>query len=371
MMNSVNRDNYEIYLLDFVEGNLSPAKEAAVRDFLNQNPDLKQHAAILKESQGLKSPATAFANKHSLKRDVNTGTLTPANAEAFIIADLEGDLDDEARGRLLTLAKSNAGVAKTMELYQKTRLIPGKEVLTDKGKLRRKVSKTRRLYASMAWASSVAAAIVILFLLFPFSDKAPLGGIADNTGTLTPVEENTYEENKVTASEETPEGGLEQTGKNHEKAGTENAPVKKNPVQEIPVNMEETDNEEAIEPVKLPVIKINNIEIAQVSKEHRPDSPSPEIPSIDLYKKADAVSRRHYERSQGLLGSIYNNLNITEPTLPSVDVWDIALAGVKGFNALTENNMELDRKINEEGKVVAFAIKGDNINLQAPIRLRD
>ncbi len=370
-MNSVNRDNYEIYLLDFVEGNLSPAKEAAVRDFLTQNPDLKQQVTFLKESPELKSPATSFTNKHILKRDVNTGTLTPANAEAFIIADLEGDLDDEARGRLLTLAKSNAGVAKTMELYQKTRLIPGKEVLTDKGKLKHKVSKTRRLYASMAWVSSVAAAIVILFLLFPFSDKAPLGEIADNTGTLTPAKENTYEENKITANEETPQVGVEQTSKNYEKPGTENAPVKKSPVEEIPANPEETDNEEAIEPVKLPVIKINNIEIAQVSKVHRPGSPSPEIPSIDIYKKADAVSRRHYERSQGLLGSIYNNLNITEPTLPSVDVWDIAQAGVKGFNALTENNMELDRKVNEEGRIVALAIKSENINFQAPLRLRD
>ncbi len=370
-MNSVNRDNYEIYILDYVEGNLSPAKAAAFRDFLNQNPDIKQQVSFLKESPALNSPATSFAKKNTLKRDVNTGTLTPSNAEAFIIADMEGDLDDEARRKLLKLAETDAGVAKTMALYQKTRLTPGNEIYSNKGKLKHKVSKSRRLYASLAWASSVAAAILILFLLLPFSDKAPQIGIADNTDNPVPAQEKIAEPDKNPVAKDAPETPLEQSRKPYENPDAAKVPVPQNPDENMPVTPEETENDDVAAPVKMPVIRINNIEIAQVSKIHRNYSPAPEIPSIDIYQKADAVSRRQYERSQGLLGSLYNNLNITEPSLPSVDVWDIAQAGVKGFNALTENNMELDRKVNEQGRVVALAIKGENINFQAPLRLRE
>jgi len=39
---NLNRNNYEAYFIDFLEGNLNPAHVDQFLEFISQNPDLKE-----------------------------------------------------------------------------------------------------------------------------------------------------------------------------------------------------------------------------------------------------------------------------------------------------------------------------------------
>ena len=41
-MREINRDNYEAYFLDSLEGSLTKEEQLALNQFLEQNPDLKE-----------------------------------------------------------------------------------------------------------------------------------------------------------------------------------------------------------------------------------------------------------------------------------------------------------------------------------------
>ena len=72
MNTNINTDNYEAYLLDYLEGNLSPDEAEQLKAFVAaQGMDWEE---LTEELPHLESPAIAHPNKESLKKK---GTLVP------------------------------------------------------------------------------------------------------------------------------------------------------------------------------------------------------------------------------------------------------------------------------------------------------
>jgi len=87
-MNLITRKNYEAYLLDYVEGNLSPELIAELMLFLEQNPDLKEVLEDF-EIHKLEPVEDLGFDKTRLKKE--TGIITSDNYEDFIIAEVESN----------------------------------------------------------------------------------------------------------------------------------------------------------------------------------------------------------------------------------------------------------------------------------------
>ena len=158
-MSTITRNNYEAYLLDYVEENLSPELIAELMLFLENNPDLKNELEDF-ELLELTSPAIELVNKEELKKEEESITLY--NYEDYLIGEVEGENSPEISKELHSFLKENPQKEKEFSLYQKTRLNASSIIFDHKASLKKKEGKVIPLYW---WYASAAAVVLIFFLL--------------------------------------------------------------------------------------------------------------------------------------------------------------------------------------------------------------
>ena len=94
-MTKINRNNYEIFFLDYHEGNLAEDKKQELFLFLNENPDLKNEFESF-EMLELPPAVVFYDDKKSLKKEL----ITEENYQQYLIAKLEGDITKEEQNEL-------------------------------------------------------------------------------------------------------------------------------------------------------------------------------------------------------------------------------------------------------------------------------
>ena len=151
-MSNINRNNYEAFLLDYVEQNLSPDVVAELMLFLEQNPDLKAELDEFENVTFTANPSTTFHDKRHLKQIA---------IEDLMIAEIEKLNTPQQSKELFEEIAQNANYKKLFSTYQKTILTPTPIVFADKNSLKQKETKIVSLY----WWISSAAAILLMFLL--------------------------------------------------------------------------------------------------------------------------------------------------------------------------------------------------------------
>ena len=70
----ITRENYEIYFMEYMDGNLSAREQAEVEAFLLVHPDLRELLDGMDEVR-LDVPAEVFGKKEEIKRTVREGKL--------------------------------------------------------------------------------------------------------------------------------------------------------------------------------------------------------------------------------------------------------------------------------------------------------
>jgi hypothetical protein len=149
-MSLINKNNYEAFLLDYMEQNLSADMLAELMLFFEQNPDLKHELEELGEV-ALPIEDIVFEGKDDLKKEV---------LENLMIAEIEG-LNSVVQSKELQEAIEEDNVTeKAFLLYQKTVLKPAPVIFENKESLKRE-----RKIIPMYWWTTSAAAILIAFFL--------------------------------------------------------------------------------------------------------------------------------------------------------------------------------------------------------------
>ena len=116
----INRENYEIWFLDYAEGALNTEQVAELMLFVEQHPDLKEELEAF-EIIELDTPAQeVYEDKDQLKS--LPLQITDQNYEAFFIGWLEGDLTNEQRKAVQSFLDRKPEYEKAFALFQKTRL---------------------------------------------------------------------------------------------------------------------------------------------------------------------------------------------------------------------------------------------------------
>ena len=122
MNQRIDHTNYEAWLLDRLEGNLTPEQGAQLDAFLAANPEL---APIDNGLPSIKAADLPSFDKDLLKRSFPPhGSATAASIDDHLIARLEGDL---SREQLLALEKflyEHPEYANADRFYALTRLVP-------------------------------------------------------------------------------------------------------------------------------------------------------------------------------------------------------------------------------------------------------
>lgn len=169
---SITKNNYEIYFIDYFDGNLSVEGEVELMLFLDNNPDLKEEFESF-DNINLEQEEIVFSNKSSIKKTeiLNFASLSEKNYENSFIAYFEGDLDNNEKQEVEKFLKLNPSLNREFEIHSK--LILQKEEITyeNKEQLKRKPKIAVWQFRAMATAASIALLMSAFWLL---NDNAPL-----------------------------------------------------------------------------------------------------------------------------------------------------------------------------------------------------
>jgi hypothetical protein len=177
-MNLITTNNYEAYLLDYVEEKLSPELIAELMLFFENNPDLKEDLEDF-EIHELVAPSIKLLDKSQLKK--NYDLITRSNYEEFLIAEVEGLNTTDISDQLNLFLTKNASLNKELIAYQNTKLVAPEVIFDGKKAL---LQKERKVIPMYLWTSSAAAAILILVWFNGFNNDIerqyfPLAGTED------------------------------------------------------------------------------------------------------------------------------------------------------------------------------------------------
>lgn len=162
----IDRSNYEIWLIDWLDGNLSEKQVEELISYLEMNPELKEEFAGI-SSVSLKPATSTFLNKDNLKK--SSADLSESQFEYLYVAYLENDLNDYQRDELMQIIGQYPEKKKSFDLIQNAKITPGAIKYKHKNKLikRTPVQKIVRMsFLGLSAAASVAILIAI-YLMVP------------------------------------------------------------------------------------------------------------------------------------------------------------------------------------------------------------
>ena len=174
----INRDNYESWFLDYLEGNLDQEQIEMVLLFKIEHPDLADQTEEFSPFLTADSKLV-YPDKNLLKKEVYDDAV---HFKQSAIAAMEGDMNDEELRQFHSWVDKNPDRQKFVKIFEQCRLVPDKKI-TFPGKNRLK-KKTIWMSGWMQ-AAAVAAITLLVFLTFiPESRKTQSTSIQTAETTL-------------------------------------------------------------------------------------------------------------------------------------------------------------------------------------------
>ncbi len=169
---TIDRNNYEQYCLDFLEGKLEASLKDEFLCFLSENPDIKNQLEGLESLSSLQPELIEFSDKGHLKKGNKLQLpVTKYNFEEFCTAFIENDISDSQKNEVKKYIENNPGKEKEFELFSKTRFVPDYNIVFNNKK---SLKKNYKVSFSVLTIMGIAASLALIFVLsyvFIFQDK--------------------------------------------------------------------------------------------------------------------------------------------------------------------------------------------------------
>jgi len=179
-----DRSNFEIWIADWLAGNLTAEQREHFMEFLEQNPELKDEADSL--SLTILSPGKkSFEAKHLLKKGPED--LHPAQVEYLSVAYLEDDISPGQLEDLNNCITNNPESRRLFESVRKVKLVPPDYHYRYKDHLKKK-SKFENILHLANPALSAAAVMAMIILSVVFIPKLLL--FRQNKIAITTIKQN-------------------------------------------------------------------------------------------------------------------------------------------------------------------------------------
>lgn len=168
----INRENYEAYFIDYLEGNLD---ELLVNDFiafLQNNPDLKEELSLF-EAVTVNPENISFSKKEKLYKD-KFDSEKEFNQAA--IASLEADISNAEKTKFHNYLAKHPEKKHDFILFGKTKLKPDESIIFSN---KRKLYKQSGRKAFLLWSGRIAAILILAFAFFTIIDQPAKNLIPD------------------------------------------------------------------------------------------------------------------------------------------------------------------------------------------------
>lgn len=179
----INRNNYEEYILLYLDGELSPDEKQAVDIFLNANPDLKSEFELLQQTILQPESNIEFAHKNVLyKKDAG---INLGNYQEYFLLYIDEELSAAEKEFVETFVLKNPALQNEFTLLKQTVLPKEWVVFTNKELLYKKEQKRRPVVIGLRWASLAAAILTgIIALVLMFNTNKPAVNNKNTTATI-------------------------------------------------------------------------------------------------------------------------------------------------------------------------------------------
>jgi len=358
----IDRSNYEIWLIDLLDGKLNGQEAEMLRLFLNDNPDIKAEAEDL-EVFALVSKDLSFHNKEVLKR--TPSGMTNDQFEYLAVAALENDLSGAQQYEFEEILNNDPARRKVYEQIGKLRLKPGKVIYNKKNRLKRRTAAQEVI--RMAYMLSGAAAVITLLISLYLLLSEPLPAEKTNSAQLvvTPEISNTPQL-KSPVSPDFNKTLIIKEVKNNQaiRAYSDKVALKQPETGTVPtdsVSSAEKTVENNNAGIK-PIVLHHAFELSRV-----PESttliacnfPSPNNEDEDIRSSIGSFIARNFREKL---------LREESPADTPLKGFEIAEAGVAGINKIFGWEMELDKKKTETGETKSVYFNSRIIKFNAPVK---
>ena len=161
----INKNNYEAYFVDYLEGNLDSRFVDDFIEFLQQNPNLKEELTLF-ELIKINSENVLFNKKENLIREKLD---SEKEFDKLSIADLEGDVSVADKSELEDYITKHPRKKRDVALMNKTKLLTDETILFNKKKKLYRYSAGRNF---LIWTGRIAAVLIIAFAFYTLLDKS-------------------------------------------------------------------------------------------------------------------------------------------------------------------------------------------------------
>jgi hypothetical protein len=183
----INRENYEMYFLLYVDDELSTAERKALLLFLQDNPDLKNELHQWQQTKLVASTEISFEAKELLYRhEGEDAIITEDNFEEYGLLYVDGELSDPNKRALEHFAAGNASRQNSLSILLQTKSIADPALIFENKDLLYRREKTRII--PFAILRLAAACLLLLFAGWFISriysrKEYPHAPLISNTGT--------------------------------------------------------------------------------------------------------------------------------------------------------------------------------------------
>lgn len=168
---TINKLNYEIYLVDYLDGKLNASQVDELLLFLDQNPDIKEEFEGMEDAV-LVAETTLFPNKSSLKKKSFLKDGIDNEFDYLCIASVEGILSNEEKIAFEKSLQGNPIKQSAYKNYQKAKIQPKADIqYLHKSHLKRTAVIPIR-YSYIRASISVAATITLLLGVYTIGKLA-------------------------------------------------------------------------------------------------------------------------------------------------------------------------------------------------------
>lgn len=364
---NISKNNYEAYLLDYLEGRLSNDEALLLQQFILENPALGNWEEMCGELPVLSPSTMVFADKEQLlKQEIKPfKKLNESNYNDFFISFHEGLLSANEQQELEAFLQLNPFLNADFDLYKKVYLNVDEELkFIGKQKLLRKAPVfTIGFIRNISVAASLLLLASIAWLWLQPESKV----ISPEIVYVAPEVQKTVTEEKAIEID-----GIKVFQPNvAEQVAIEagNAADQKNetsvymPLETLPVL--------AFKDAK----PIKNYEKSFGIVETRPVSDRLLLAAIISGEEMDDVAPNKSAFGRVFDNTVRKTLAAFSPnkdednTSVQADVfsggfslWDLAQAGVKTYNTLTDNEVQLVQATDEQGRISGMRFNSEKLN---------
>ncbi len=323
----INKNNYEEFILDYMENNLLEETAQQFEVFLSQNPDIEEEIMNF-ENVVLPSENIIFHDKHLLKKTNISEQFNGNYLEELCIADIEKDITDDQKNDLQNIFTKYPEKIAVYNDFQKTKIEPDLNIVyNEKKNLKKNIVFLRRNF--LYTATSIAASIMLILTIIGVNNRNQT-----LESSLYTEKEKYFEKHRTAYIKPAEKQELKQENNvNFSNNNINNIVVRK----EVNTVLENTKTHEIfITPKRgnsAPRIVYNN--------------------DIKISKQLTTKATKLEENST--LAESQKRYSSTKQNVKNITAWKVTKVAVDNFNTFTENDIKLDGQFNTNGQLKAIS----------------